>query len=220
MGDGMTKGTDESIQTSTALLTIEDQAALLDLAHDAIFVRDLDTARIVYWNDGAHKLFGWTAAESLGRASHELLHTEFPVPLRDIERTVLDTGLWEGELVHLDRSGNRVVVLSRWAVRRDEHGDPIGFLEINRDITARKIGEQQIEQLLAERERRLTELGQAHSAVLENHRQQKALNVAVQSITSDLDLERVLQHIVDEARDLIGAGYAALGVADDTGRIL
>src|SRR5882672_10017657 len=60
------------------------QAALLELAHDAIFVRDND-ARITYWNRGAEQTYGYARAEALGRVSHELLQTEFPFPLADIE---------------------------------------------------------------------------------------------------------------------------------------
>src|SRR3712207_2050208 len=74
------------------------QASLLDLTHDAIFVRDLN-AVVLYWNRGAEQLYGWRSEEVLGRVTHELLRTEFPEPLANIIATVLRTGRWDGELV-------------------------------------------------------------------------------------------------------------------------
>jgi PAS domain S-box-containing protein len=116
------------------------QAALLDLALDAIFVRDLQS-RVSFWNRGAQNMYGWSAAEADGRISHELLQTKFPLALADIEAAFASKGEWEGELRHTTRQGNEVVVTSRWALQRDERGAPIAILEINRDITDRKLAE-------------------------------------------------------------------------------
>ncbi|HET9401488.1 MAG TPA: PAS domain S-box protein [Candidatus Acidoferrales bacterium] len=113
------------------------QAALLDLAHDAIFVRDL-RGYITYWNRGAHTLYGWSPEEAVGRMSQDLLSTEFPLPVKDIEQHALFNERWEGELVHRRRDGRRVVVASSWAVQRDDSGKPVAILEINTDITGRK----------------------------------------------------------------------------------
>ena len=62
-----------------------------------IFVRDLDS-RVVYWNSGAEKLYGWKKHEARGQVTHELLHTQFPEPVSDITAQVLKTGNWAGEL--------------------------------------------------------------------------------------------------------------------------
>lgn len=112
-----------------------EHAELLDLTHDAIFVRGLD-AKITYWNRAAERLYGWSAEEARGRASHELLATRFPVPLQEVEEQVIGKGFWEGELLHRHRSGSEITVLSRWALLSDPGGKPQGFLESNRDITA------------------------------------------------------------------------------------
>jgi PAS domain S-box-containing protein len=124
-----------------------EQAELLDLTHDAIFVRSLG-AKITYWNRAAERLYGWGAEEARGRASHELLATRFPVPRQEIEEEVLKNGVWEGELVHRRRDGSEIIVSSRWALRRDASGNSQGFLESNRDITAHLREERKFRDLL------------------------------------------------------------------------
>ncbi|MFZ0928959.1 MAG: ATP-binding protein [Syntrophobacteraceae bacterium] len=119
---------------------LREQAALLELVHDAIIVRGLD-AKIKYWNKAAEKLYGWHRREAKGKIVYELLRTQFPVPLHEIESVVLDRGEWQGELIHRTRQNTPVVVESRWALQRDENEDPVAMLETNRDITARKIAE-------------------------------------------------------------------------------
>src|ERR1700688_2349610 len=56
------------------------QASLLNLTHDTIFVRDLGDV-ITFWNRGAQELYGWTAEEALGKHSEQLLQTIFPAPV-------------------------------------------------------------------------------------------------------------------------------------------
>ena len=82
------------------------QASLLNLTHDTIFVRDMDDV-ITYWNRGAQELYGWTPEEAIGKRSHELLHTVFPAPIEDIHAELLRTGRWEGELKQHQSRRNR-----------------------------------------------------------------------------------------------------------------
>ncbi len=110
--------------------------ALLDLAPDAIFARDVDR-RISYWNRGAQTTYGWSPVEALGATASDLLHTEYPIPLVEIERLVTETGGWEGELVQHSKDGRRLVVESRWAAQYDEAGQRTGLLEVDRDVAAR-----------------------------------------------------------------------------------
>jgi PAS domain S-box-containing protein len=114
-----------------------DQAELLELTHDAIIVRNLE-AKILCWNRGAERMYGWQKEEARGKLVHSLLQTEFPVPLAEIEKQMLDNGYWEGELLHRRRDGAILNVSSRWSLRTDIRGNPLSFLEINRDITERK----------------------------------------------------------------------------------
>jgi PAS domain S-box-containing protein len=126
---------------------LAEQAALLDLAGDAIIVLDLE-GRILFWNRGAADTYGWSAEEAVAQTIHTLLQTRFPIPPREIQDAILNQGRWEGELEHTTRDGNAIVVTSRWSLRRDGNGAPSGYLEINRDITVRKHTEEQLRSLM------------------------------------------------------------------------
>ncbi len=120
---------------------LQQQAQLLDLAHDSIVVNDME-GRIVFWNRGAEQTYGWTQEEAVGRISHELLKTRFPLNLIEITAKLLDQGRWNGELTHTTRTGETIVVSTRWALQKDENGRPSGILVIDRDITQQKRAEQ------------------------------------------------------------------------------
>jgi PAS domain S-box-containing protein len=122
---------------------LRDQAELLDLAHDMIFVHDMD-GRITFWNRGAEQAYGWKREEALGQLSHKLLRTEYAEPLIRITARIIKEGWWEGELVHTTRDGQRVTVASRWALRKKASGRPVAILEIDNDITERKQAEQEM----------------------------------------------------------------------------
>ena len=125
------------VKNQSAEMVLKEQASLLDVAHDGVFVRDRNEL-ITYWNRGAEELYGWTREEAVGKVSHQLLHTVFPAPLEELTARVLRTGRWEGELVHSRRDGTQVVAASRWSLQQDERGRAIGTLETNNDITERK----------------------------------------------------------------------------------
>ena len=132
------------LQDITARKQAEDklrnQAVLFDLANDAIIVRNLES-EVVFWNRGAEQTYGWTNVEAFGNVTHDFLHTVFPVSLETVDQALFRENMWEGELTHTRRSGEQIIVTSRQVLQRDEHGQPIRILEINRDITARKQAE-------------------------------------------------------------------------------
>lgn len=76
------------------------QAQLLDVAHDAIFVRDRNDC-VTFWNSAAEQRYGWSREEALGKRTHSFLHTVFPQPLKEIEAIMRKEGYWEGELHHV-----------------------------------------------------------------------------------------------------------------------
>jgi PAS domain S-box-containing protein len=122
------------------------QASLLNLTHDTIFVRDMSDI-ITYWNRGAEELYGWPAQEAVGKPSQQLLQAEFPIPPEEIRAELLRTGRWEGELRKTKSDGSGVVVASRWSLRQDEQGRPLAILETNNDISDRKRREEEIRKL-------------------------------------------------------------------------
>jgi PAS domain S-box-containing protein len=125
------------------------QAALLNLAHDAIIGTDIKR-QVTFWSNGAEEIYGFTAEAAMGRVTDELLQTKFPTPLNEIEAVLLAEDRWEGELLHTRADQSRVTVASRWALDRDMNGNACGTLQINSDITRQKESESML-QLLTDR---------------------------------------------------------------------
>jgi PAS domain S-box-containing protein len=123
------------------LTAVASQAELLDLVSDAALI--CDTAhRITYWNRAAERLYGWSSEEAVGKDVSDLLQTEYPVPFADLLATLEEHGGWDGELVHTNRYGMRVLVYSRWIHKRGERGEFKGWLEINADLTQQRQAEE------------------------------------------------------------------------------
>lgn len=117
---------------------LRQQSVLVNLARDAILVRDPDF-RITFWNDGARKIYGWTDEEALGHVSRDLLSTEFAESLKAAQSRLFEAGHWEGELVRTRKDGQRIIVESRWAVLPGKsRRKPGAILEISRDVTERR----------------------------------------------------------------------------------
>ncbi len=113
------------------------QARLIELASDAIIVRD-PSSTILSWNRGAEQLYGWTAQEAIGTVTHELLQTHFPQSRQALDHVLATGERWEGELVHTCKNGTQVIVESRQAITRTSQNVPLAILEVNRNITERK----------------------------------------------------------------------------------
>ena len=120
---------------------LREQASLLSLTHDAIYVRDMKGV-ISYWNRGAEFLYGWPAEHAVGRLARELLETASALPFEQIEAELLANGRWEGELLKTKKGGTQIVVASRWSLKRDDSGAPVAILVTSNDITARKGAEE------------------------------------------------------------------------------
>jgi len=190
----------DELQREVAIRT--QQASLLNLTHDSIFVRDAN-GTITYWNRGAEELYGWKADEAVGRRTQDLLKTVFPRPFEEIHEELLRTARWEGELEKKKSDGTDVLVASRWSLERDENGNPVAILESENDISERRRREDEIRGLNLQLGRRSTELEATN----------KELEAFAYSISHDL--RAPLRHMVGYT-ELLQKNAAS--VVDDKGR--
>ncbi|KYC43149.1 hybrid sensor histidine kinase/response regulator [Scytonema hofmannii PCC 7110] len=118
---------------------IREQAALLNVTTDAIFVQDLEY-HFLFWNKGAERLYGWEAAEALGKRATELLYeSEETLPqFEAIQTTLAKEGQWQGELQQVTKDGKNIIVESRWTLVLDEVGNLKFILTVSTDITEKK----------------------------------------------------------------------------------
>lgn len=118
---------------------IAAQAALLNEAQDAILLTDLDH-RVLFWNHGAERLYGWSAGEAIGQFDTALHEMDSAARL-DAHNRMMATGRWEGTLEQRTRSGETLMVESRWALTHDQTGRPKSILILSTDVTERKRNE-------------------------------------------------------------------------------
>ncbi len=132
---------------------IEEQARLLDVARDAIIVRDMND-KLLYLNRATQELFGWTFEEARAIASEELIAENDRGKFREYKEVFIETGEWEGELRQKTKDGKELFIQTRWTLVRDKKGIPSAWLIINRDITEKRSLEAQFR-----RAQRLESLG-------------------------------------------------------------
>jgi PAS domain S-box-containing protein len=170
---------------------LREQAELLDLAQDAIMVVDLE-GRISFWNHGAERLYGWSAAEVAGKSVLALLRTEIPISREGVASAVWSDGRWLGEIMQYKRNGERMVVRSQ-EVQKYVNGKPVGSLVINTDVTSKV---------------KADEMQQRFTAILE----------ATTDAVSIADEQGTLFYMNKAGRDLLGieqiADLPALGLQD------
>ena len=126
--------------------TIKRQAKLIDLANDAILVLELD-GRISCWNEGAERMYGWPEVEAVGQSLYALLETRFARSFAETKAALFHAGHWEGEILHKRRDGTFITVSSHWTMERDRRGKPLGWLQIDSDMTEQKEAEDALRKL-------------------------------------------------------------------------
>jgi PAS domain S-box-containing protein len=123
---------------------IREQIAMLDVATDAIIVRNLVDFTIEFWNDGAERIYGWEAAEVIRLKTTIEIFQKDPSQVDMSPLAVLrQRGVWQGELRKFTKAGKEVIVESRCSLVRDKAGNPRAILSVETDITAKKLLEQQ-----------------------------------------------------------------------------
>ncbi len=117
-------------------LQMREQAALIDESRDAIVVRDLDH-RITFWSKGAERVYGRSASEARGTLIQKLLATD-AATFAEADRTVRETGEWNGEIRSEARNAAALTLSARWTLLRNAGGEPRSILSIDTDITEQK----------------------------------------------------------------------------------
>jgi len=195
-------------------IALAEQAALLELTQDAVFVIDME-GRVQFWSRGAEAMFGYTKGETDGMIAHELLSTDFPLPFNEITEELLRTGHWEGDLVKAAKDGTRVVVAGRWALQRGKRGQPPRILVVNNDITERKRGEE----LLLLRTEQLRALAERLQWVREEDRKQVARDLhdqIGQILTAiKMDMSWIGRHLPQSEGELLARLKESTQMIDD-----
>ncbi|MGH6627748.1 MAG: PAS domain S-box protein, partial [Burkholderiaceae bacterium] len=202
---------------------VREQASLLDKAQDAITVRDL-AHRVSYWNHGAERLYGWSAAEASGQSVQALMYRDVS-PFRQAMGELMARGEWVGELEQVAKDGTPLVIEGRWTRVDDEQGRPTGVLAINTDIRERKRAQQEIIRLNASLEERVRQrTAQLEAANKELEAFSYSVSHDLRSPLSAIDgFSQVLEQDLGEALDPRGrhylnrirAGVAQMGVLID-----
>jgi two-component system, cell cycle sensor histidine kinase and response regulator CckA len=155
---------------------IEEQARLLDVARDAIIVRDMDD-RLLYFNRAAQELYGWTFEEARSIPAHQLVTDGSREKFLIEKEAFLENGEWDGELRQRTKDGRELYIQTHWTLVRDKQGRPSARLIINRDITERRQLEAQFR-----RAQRLESLGTLAGGIAHD------LNNVLAPITMSLEL--------------------------------
>lgn len=122
---------------------IEEQAALIGIAKDAIMVKDLED-KILFWNPGAEKLYGWKASEIIGKYANKTLFSQiYENSFKLAKKSTIENGEWQGELHKITKNGREIIVSSSWTLVRDSKNYPKSILTVDTDITEKKLLEAQ-----------------------------------------------------------------------------
>ena len=183
---------------------LQQQAGLIDLSFDAIFVWR-QPGGIEFWNKGAALLYGFEKKEALGKTSHKLLQSRCSDPWDRIEARLRERGFWEGEVRHVTKEGREVFVSSRHQLVADKDGAML-ILETNRDITGRRRAE--------------AELGAARQQLESELANMTRLHEVSMRFVQQGDLHGLLDQILDAAIDVTGAEKGNIQLLDNDGRTL
>jgi len=192
--------------------SLEEQTQILDLA--PVFLLDADR-RVIQWNLGCERLYGYTKEQAVGQVVHELLKTEFPIPTQQIENELRQNGHWEGELIHTASNGSRLIVAAHWILhRRELHNDYV-IIQVNNDITARRLAEEALVVANRNKDRFLATLGHELRGPLAAMRSAVALmpqSGAASGAAQARDIvDRQLNHLIRLVDDLLDVERLAQG---------
>lgn len=121
-----------------------DQARLLDEIHDSVVLRSMDE-RLLYWNKGAERLFGWSFEEARQKTQAQLFGSGTTLPPMPIEEFVKH-GPWRGEIVTFAKDGRRMHIDCHCSLLLNGRGKPHAILTTGNDVTERHKVLEQLQQ--------------------------------------------------------------------------
>src|SRR3989475_457618 len=128
----------DSTIVSTAEQALEFIGNILESSTEySVIGKDLD-GKILLWNEGARRLYGYEPGEVIGKLNSSILHTPEDVKAGkhdEIMQAALRDGKWEGTLTRLRKNGQRFTARVVITPRKDTAGRPVGFLLISKDIS-------------------------------------------------------------------------------------
>jgi PAS domain S-box-containing protein len=131
-------------------------ASLIDNISEALISTDPEF-KILEWNAAAERMYGWKAAEVIGRPLGEIIQNQYENTTREAAaKALMEAGTWKGEVIQSRRDGTRLPVMASVSVVKDRNGEQVGFVALNRDITERK----QVEEKLRRSEALLLQTGE------------------------------------------------------------
>jgi PAS domain S-box-containing protein len=115
---------------------INSRALIGALDHSNVLIRRWDGV-IEHWTEGCERLYGFSAAEANGRVLHELLQTEYPMPIDQLQELLLLNGIWRGELKQRRKDGTPIFVSVQLVKLEPSHGELPLIVSTHSDITSR-----------------------------------------------------------------------------------
>ena len=129
---------------------LKNQAKLLNKVSDAIIITDINFV-IRSWNKAAEKMYGWTTKEATGQRVSVIIPTQYINGDREeITSIFLKEGIWKGEVIHKNKTGEELYILASITALKNEYGEITGAIGVNRDISDRR----KVEETLRDREER------------------------------------------------------------------
>lgn len=186
---------------------IRFQAHLLNVVGQAVIATDLN-GKITYWNRFAETLYGWPAAEAIGRNILDVTPTEASrEAAAEIMARLRSGESWSGEFWVRRRAGNTFPAMVTNSPVRNNQGALIGMVGVSIDITDRRRGEEALKEAHAQLEEKMAAL-----------QRQLNLSQVLHRITSQFALEEEVdlfyQEIVRETAHLTGAAQCAIWLID------
>lgn len=122
---------------------IRQQASLLEKSQDAIIVCDLNY-KVLYWNNGAERIYGWKIGEVLGKSVLLIYENGLEKRQAAIKASLEASSEWRAQEKHINKSGEKIFAESRWTLVRNDQHQPDYILIINTDITEKHRTEEQL----------------------------------------------------------------------------